>query len=279
MNKDNINKGKIVFKSFICVIALFVLYVLLHIKLGINNIITQIYFYVSLVVTIIIIVVFPFMKYNDWEDKYFRKTKNYDILWKTMNEISDFFSLFIIACCLIQSFFVFGFFRAEVDGKSMEPTFHNAEVVITRSTSNCDNGDVVVVYYDEELNVSFNVHTNLVTGDLLIKRVVAKSGDTIELKDNILIINNEREEICYYKTEEMYYMPIPAFDLNNYVGNGLIYDEENNNYIIENGYYFVMGDNRENSVDSRYVGLFKKNQIVGIVKYRVNSLFDLEEVE
>lgn len=279
MNKGNIVKEKVILKSFICVVSLCILFVLLNIKLGISNIITQIYFNLSLFITVFLVAVFPFMKYGNWETNCFKKTKDCNVLWKVINEVSDFFSLFIIACCLIQSFFVFGFFRAEVDGDSMEPTFHNTEVVITRSTSNCTNGDVVVVYYDEALNKPYNIHINLATGDLLIKRVVAHSGDTIELKDNVLIINNETEQICYYKTEGMYYSPIPTFDLNNYVGKGLIYNEENNNYIIEKGYYFVMGDNRENSVDSRYIGLFKKNQIVGIVRYRVNSLFDLEGVK
>ncbi len=271
MNKDNINKEKVILKSFICVVALCILYFLLHLKLGISNVITQIYFILSLIATILIIILFPFIKYNTWEISD-SNTKVHNIIWKVMNEISDFFSIFIIACCLIQTFFTFGFFRAEVDGESMEPTFQNAEVVITRSSSNCKNGDVVVVYYDEVLNEPHNVYVKLVTGDLLIKRVIAMSGDTIEHKENVLIINNETEEDCRNKYNY-------SFNLNDYVGDGLIYNEENDNYIVEEGYYFVMGDNRGNSVDSRYIGLFKKNQIVGIVKYRANSLFDLEEVK
>ena len=61
--------------------------------------------------------------------------------------------------------------------------------------------------------------------------------------------------------------------------NGIEYDEEEDCYIVEVGYYFVMGDNRGGSNDSRQLGLFTEEQIVGKVIYELHSLFEWEKVQ
>ena len=134
-NKCDLNEI-IIKKTVCCVVSTAVLFILLNVKLGINNVITYAYFILSFLAMISLIFTFPFLKY---ENEYRNKK-----ICKVAFEISDFFTLFIIACCLIQAFFAFGFFRAEVDGPSMEKTFYNGDVIIGRSTSNVKNRDVIV---------------------------------------------------------------------------------------------------------------------------------------
>ena len=57
------------------------------------------------------------------------------------------------------------------------------------------------------------------------------------------------------------------------------YDEEEKCYYVNEGYYFLMGDNRVVSNDSRQLGLFKKEQIVGRVDYELHGIFDWEKVK
>lgn len=301
-NKCDLNEI-IIKKTVCCVVSTAVLFILLNVKLGINNVITYAYFILSFLAMISLIFTFPFLKY---ENEYRNKK-----ICKVAFEISDFFTLFIIACCLIQAFFAFGFFRAEVDGPSMEKTFYNGDVIIGRSTSNVKNRDVIVLYYDEDTNPEYNEFgktskhchrcsstnlkkyksdrlkcldcgyiqiNNLNTGDLLIKRLIASEYDTLKIEEKAI---NEYENELYIVVNDNYYVKCGYkinFNLDNFIGEGLTYDESKNNYVIEKGYYFVMGDNRDESLDSRRLGLFQKKHIVGCIKYQVNSLFDWKKI-
>ena len=69
-----------------------------------------------------------------------------------------------------------------------------------------------------------------------------------------------------------------SIDLHKYIGDGLSYDEETGMYKVWDDYYFVMGDNRFNSLDSRSFGLFHKSQIVGIAKYRFQGIINWENI-
>ena len=48
--------------------------------------------------------------------------------------------------------------------------------------------------------------------------------------------------------------------------------------VIPEGYYLVLGDNRTNSIDSRVLGFISEDDIVGIIKYRMKSLFKYEKL-
>lgn len=80
----------------------------------------------------------------------------------------------------------------------------------------------------------------------LIKRVIGLPGEHVKYEDNQLYINDEKVEDSY--------------------GNGTTYDFDLN-YLeyetIPNHYYFVLGDNREDSLDSRSIGLVSKKDIIG----------------
>lgn len=136
-----------------------------------------------------------------------------------------------------------------VKESSMEPNFEENDYLFVNKQaygifgSNPKKGDVVVF------------HSNLTTGDgnekLLIKRVIGVPGDTITINDGKVYVNNKKIDDSY--TKERF-------------TNGDIED-----LIVPEDEYFVMGDNRRVSIDSRSpdVGFVAKKQIIGKVFFRL----------
>ncbi len=154
----------------------------------------------------------------------------------------------VIVVVLIRSFIVT---PAVVDGQSMEDTLYNNNVVILNKLDYKLNYikrfDVVVLKYN---------------GEKLIKRVIGLPGEHVEYKDGNLYIDGFLIEDTYGKTgtddfklETLGYLNIPG-DM-----------------------YFVVGDNRSNSADSRILGLIKKEDILGSVSYRIFPLTKIGRVK
>lgn len=119
-----------------------------------------------------------------------------------------------------------------VQGTSMFPTLDNGQILILKKfDKSFDRFDIVVFKYK---------------GDRLIKRIIGLPGEHVEYKDSKLYINGEIVE------EPMIKMNTSDFKL------------ENIDYsVIPEGYYFVVGDNRSLSKDSRIIGLIPKKDILG----------------
>lgn len=115
----------------------------------------------------------------------------------------------------------------------MFPTLHNGDLALCSRFSSIDRFDVVVVNVD---NVK------------IIKRVIGLPNETIEYKDNKLYINGEQVQDNY--------------------NNGYTKDFK---YSLKDKEYFCLGDNRENSKDSREYGGFTRNQIVGEKLYEITK--------
>ena len=132
---------------------------------------------------------------------------------------------------------------SRVVGSSMEPTYHNGNIVLVDKVfykkSQPQYNDIVIIKY----HVSAKE-------DQIIKRVVGLGGDRIEMKNNQLYRNGELLEEDYIQ-EAM-------------VGNeDFVYD-------IPEGKIFVMGDNRNRSVDSRLIGYVDfEDEVVGRVFFKV----------
>jgi len=134
--------------------------------------------------------------------------------------------------------------RSLVDGRSMEPTFEDGERLIVSRVNYLlttpQRGDVVV----------FNSLNPNEPGIMLIKRVLGLPGDTVEFREQELYINGIRVEEPY--TRDM----CNTFRCSDEI------------WTLAAGEYFVMGDNRNNSQDSRRFGPVPLQNMVGRVVFR-----------
>jgi signal peptidase I len=135
----------------------------------------------------------------------------------------------------------FGFQVARVDGLSMAPTLEDHDRLIVNKLvyelGDPRPGDIVMLYYP--LNPE----------KMFVKRVIAKEGDSVRIVDGRVYVNDQ-----------------PLRD--DYVPNEFRSHDDWGPQVIQQGYYFVMGDHRNNSSDSRHWGPVPKKYIVGKVKVR-----------
>lgn len=117
-----------------------------------------------------------------------------------------------------------------VSGDSMEPTLDGSEVMILNKLSDINRFDIVIFSYN---------------GDNLIKRVIAKPGETIEYKNGFLFIDDELVTDNYY--------------------DGTVINIDK--LTLREDEYYVLGDNRFVSKDSRIIGPVKTEQIMGTTNY------------
>lgn len=141
-----------------------------------------------------------------------------------------------------------------VSGASMEPTFHNFHYLIIDRLSydlgEPERGDVIV----------FDLPQN--TSRALIKRVIGIPGDTVTIRDNVITITNASHP-------EGLVLDEPYLDPANLGG------VANFEVSLEPDQYFVLGDNRKVSADSRMWGVLPREDIVGRVFLR---LFPFTEI-
>ena len=121
-----------------------------------------------------------------------------------------------------------------VDGASMNPTLEDGEILILKKYDrSLERFDIVVLDYN---------------GEKLVKRVIGLPGEKIAYKDNKLYVDGKRVK------EPFEHEVTDDFEL-----------EEQ----IPEGYYFVLGDNRINSTDSRMIGAISKEQIQGTTNFSI----------
>ncbi len=138
--------------------------------------------------------------------------------------------IIILVVVLIRTFIVTPII---VNGPSMKPTLQGKEIMLLKKyDTNYKRFDVIVV-------------NKSVYGENLIKRVIALPGETIEYKHGKLYINDKVIDDPYGVGETGNIQKITLRE-----------DE-----------YFVMGDNRENSTDSRIIGVIKKSELEGTTDF------------
>lgn len=127
----------------------------------------------------------------------------------------------------------------QIFGASMTPTLREGEIVVSVKINEMEPGDIVAFYYGNKV---------------LIKRYIAGPGSWVDIQEDgtVLVDGNILEEP--YLTEK-------SFGISD-----LVYP-----YQVPEDTYFLMGDHRETSVDSRHssVGCISGDQIVGKIVYRV----------
>lgn len=124
---------------------------------------------------------------------------------------------------------------ALIQGDSMLPTYHNMQLVLIDKHSTEFKYNDVIVFSNDELNAT------------MIKRIIAMPGDTIQIVDGIVYVNNIPSPLIT-EDQPLSYSGIASSPL----------------YLSEDE-YFVLGDNLTESKDSRYpeIGRVKQNTILG----------------
>lgn len=146
--------------------------------------------------------------------------------------------LIIIFVILLRTFIIT---PAIVDGSSMEPTLNDNNVILLNKfnykVGKINRFDIVVLKHGK---------------DKLIKRVIGLPGENIEYKNNSLYVNGfiVKENFSHKDTMDFKLSSIGSLN-------------------IPGDMYFVVGDNRGNSVDSRMIGLIDKKDILGNSSIRI----------
>ncbi|RRK11342.1 signal peptidase I [Lactiplantibacillus garii] len=172
----------------------------------------------------------------------------------------------LILALLIRQFW---FTMVKVDGTSMQPNLQNNERVVAFKTSKIKAGSVVVfdAYGLDPDQTAKNA--------VYVKRVIGMPGDSVRYTSNgQLYVNNKLVKQSYLKNN--YQQTTGSFMANSHskvTGWNLVslsHDQGWKKSVTTNkvpkGYYFVMGDHRSVSNDSRYWGLVPKNKMIGVVK-------------
>lgn len=127
----------------------------------------------------------------------------------------------------------------QISGTSMEPTLYNGDIIILLKTRSYDQGDLCSFAYENKY---------------LIKRIIGRPGDTVQINgDGVVFVNGTALDEPYVTEQALGECDIEF------------------PYQVPDNHYFVMGDHRSTSIDSRSsaIGCVNKDQIVGRVVLRV----------
>ncbi len=127
----------------------------------------------------------------------------------------------------------------QIYGNSMTPTLHDGQIVFSVKSKKMTTGDVVAFYYNNKI---------------LIKRVIASAGEWVDIAEDGTVYINDKELIE------------PYVDTKSLGDADITFP-----YQVPAGKFFVMGDHRETSADSRHtsVGCIEPDQVVGKIIFCV----------
>ncbi len=180
--------------------------------------------------------------------------------WK--REVFEWVMVFVVAGVIAFVVRTFLFVPVMVDGESMLNTLQDHEYLIATKydylLGDPERFDVVICHYPGRMRAGL-----LGIGQMqedFVKRVVGLPGETIELRDGELYVNGEFVEQDFARTEST---------------------ADFGPYTVPEGHYFVMGDNRDRSNDSRNpeVGALERSQIIGHVQYIIYPLDNMRRID
>lgn len=162
--------------------------------------------------------------------------------------LKKYYKTFILAT-IISSFIFYilscNFLLFKVYGGSMENTLHSNDFLLVGLNSYKDSS----LYYNDIVNIKYTDNNG---EKYIVKRIIAVPGDTIKIINNNVFLNGKLLEESYAKVLQ-----------------GSIFNIE---ITIPQDKYFVLGDNRDISYDSRYFGLIDKSSIQGKVLLKFCTL-------
>lgn len=172
-----------------------------------------------------------------------------------LEDILGFIKVFVVSAIVILLFVNFVAHPVRVDGRSMYPTLKNGEFGFTNVggvlLNGVERGDIVVVTMDED---GQKTHW--------VKRVIGLPGDTVSCVNDVVYINGKVLDETKYIDPDYRQSLVDKFGYFNKVPNANNTDVVDFEEVkLKDDEYYVMGDNRPYSKDSRYVGPVKKSQI------------------
>lgn len=172
-----------------------------------------------------------------------------------LEDILGFIKVFVVSAIVILLFVNFVAHPVRVDGRSMYPTLKDGEFGFTNVggvlLNGVERGDIVVVTMEEK---GQKTHW--------VKRVIGMPGDTISCVNDIVFINGKVLDETQYIDPDYRQSCVDQFGYFNKVPNADNTDVQDFEEVkLGDDEYYVMGDNRPYSKDSRYVGPVKKSQL------------------
>ncbi|WP_270512077.1 signal peptidase I [Holdemanella biformis] len=172
-----------------------------------------------------------------------------------LEDILGFIKVFVVSAIVILLFVNFVAHPVRVDGRSMYPTLKDGEFGFTNVggvlLNGVKRGDIVVVTMEEK---GQKTHW--------VKRVIGMPGDTISCVNDIVFINGKVLDETQYIDPDYRQSCVDQFGYFNKVPNADNSDVQDFEEVkLGDDEYYVMGDNRPYSKDSRYVGPVKKSQL------------------
>jgi len=167
------------------------------------------------------------------------------ILRAIWNFFLDALETVVISLAIFVIVYQFLFQPHQIDGRSMVPTFHNGDYILTDKISYRfhppKRGDIIVFRAPQDERVEF------------VKRIIAVPGDKVMVKNKKVYLNGK---------------PLDEPYTNDRITPSDVFLREGREVIVPEGNYIVMGDNRLHSSDSRHWGFVTKDEIVGRVFFR-----------
>lgn len=169
-----------------------------------------------------------------------------DFIKRAVAAVFDFLQGIVVFLAILVMVYLFILSPQEISGASMEPSFYNGEYILTNKIfyklKDPQRGDVVIFKSPKNKEIDY------------IKRVIGEPGDTVALKNNSLYVNGQK-------------LNEPYLAAGVYIFGGS-YLAEDGEIVVPQGKYFVLGDNRPHSADSREFGPIAKEDFIGVALLR-----------
>ena len=179
-----------------------------------------------------------------------------------MHELLDWVYSIAIALALAMIIHIFVFVPTRVSGESMYPTLNNGQYLIVSKIGHVFHGDIVIIDsrvdrprtwaddVEEPLDNYLSIFSSSAQQhNVWVKRVIGKGGDVLAFHDGHVYRNGKALNEPYINEPMEFSM--------------------DGTFTVPKGYVFVMGDNRNHSSDSRFIGPVPVSHVLGTVAFKL----------